>query len=352
MPEMQQWSVKYRPRKLDDIVGNAATKKVARELLELKNSHALLISGPSGCGKTTLGKIIARSFAVEPSNIDERNVAADGGKDDARQMVEGARYMPMSKDGFKVFILEEAHGLTKQAASALLRPMEEPPHNRLLWMLLTDRPWMLDAAIVGRCRKLTIEAPTEQETAQYLYRIVREERSLRGLSQDERKKACVLIARYTGCVPREGVQLLQNAHDARIKDFSTLQKYVVTARAGGDAAMDRVAATILAELLTPGKAEKRVNTIVKAYATVDPIGLLNRMLFQLHALLLFALASKPNYAVRGLIDALGKNKPSIETMSRALLVLGRIRQQLREIVIDPSTMILPTLLELVFDTEK
>lgn len=344
-----QWSVGKRPKKLADIVGNADTKKVVKEYLELQNSHALLITGPSGCGKTTLAKLIARRLSGgHPTNIIESNFGADGGKDEARALIEGSRFMPPHADGKKVFICEEAHGLTRQGTMALLRPVEEPPHNFLVWIFLTDRPWMLDVALSGRCRKFPIEVPTEEELAPYLYQIVREEKALRHLEQEERRKACLLIARYSSCVPREAVQLLQNAHDAKVADFSELKKFVISARSGGDAVMDKVAAAILALILDiKGNGEKRVTAMVKLYASVDPIGLLNRMLYSLHALLLFALAGKPNYIIRGIMGELKGAKPSVEHMSNVLITLGRVRQGLKEIVIDPSTVILPTLIDLL-----
>lgn len=352
MVDHAQWSVKHRPRKLADIVGNETTKSMASQYLESRNSHALLLTGPSGCGKTTLANIIAKKFSGGSSaNILEKNFAAEGGKDDARAMIEAARYLPMTsdRDVCKVFICEEAHGLTKQATAALLRPVEEPPHNQQIWIFVTDRPWMLDVAILTRCRKFPLEAPEEKDVARYVYSVIKDEKALRHLEQEDRKKAAFLIARYAGCVPREAIQLLQNVHDAKLKDLRGLKEYVIQAKSGGDAAMDRVASIILAAIFDrESKVDARISKLVRSYATVDTIGLLNRLLFCLHAVMLFALAGKHNYAVKGVIEAFGKNKPKIEDMSWVLLTLGRIRQQLREIVIDPSTVVLPTLMECVF----
>lgn len=350
-PNFAQWSVKHRPLSFDSIVGNAATKKSAKEILELGNSHALLISGESGCGKTTLAKLMAKHFSGNSkSNIAEYNVSAEGGKDDVRAMIEGARYMPMvGKDSKKVFVLEEAHGLTKQGAAALLRPIEEPPHNRLVWILVTDKPWMLDTTINNRCRKLPLTPPLETELAGYLFNIVRDEKALRHVAKEDRKKICVLVARYSGCIPREAVQLLQDVQSSKLSDPQQLKSFIVKSKAGGDAQMDKVAASILAAIFdSSSKVEERVSKLVRGYATVDPIGLINRMLYQLHALMLYALAKRPDYVIRSVLAELGNIRPQIEDMADTLLVLSRTRNNLREMVINPSTMILPILLECVF----
>lgn len=348
MSETKQWSVKYRPKSLETMIGNESTIEIARHLIEKGDSHALLVSGPSGCGKTTLAKIIARVAAEENSvNVQEFNVGADGGKDTIRTMIEGARYMP-TKSGRKVFILEEAHGMTKQGAQALLRPLEEPPHNRLLWILVTDKPWMLDVTVSMRCRKLPVDLPLDKELASYLLRIVKKEAIFKQFDDDKVKKACILIARQAGNVPREAVQLLQNVADSKIQSFDDLKLWIVASRVGTDVQMDKIAAQILASIFSPDKVDVAVSKAVKAYAQVDSMGLLSRMLYILHALILFALAGKPNYIIRTILDALGKNKPQIEDMTYVLRVLAKTRNDLREVVVDPSTVILPTILDCIF----
>jgi len=349
--EHKQWSVKHRPRTLLELVGNAKTKDMLTQFIKQRSSHAILISGPSGCGKTTAAKIIAKKFSGGHSaNVQEFNFGAEGGKEEARRLIEGTQYRPLQEEAHRVFVCEESHGLTKQGTAALLRPVEEPPHNQLLFIFLTDRPWMLDTALLTRCRKFPIDQPNEKELARYLFHVMRQERALRFLTdKEERYKALRLIARYSGLVPREAVQLLQNVHEAELKDMSQLKEFVITARQGSDQAMDAVAAIVITSIFSPDSADKRVTRLVRAYAEVDPIGLLNRVLFALHALLLFALSGKFNYVVKPLLKELGSVKPKIEDMSTVLEMLGRTRNQLREIAVDPSTIILPLLLSAAFE---
>lgn len=348
--ELEQWSVKHRPTSLDSFIGSAGTVSLVRSFLERRTGHALLLTGPSGCGKTTLAKIIAKHYAKTKVNMQETNATADSGIDEVRRMIEASRYMPMQEDACKVFVIEEAHGLTGKAAAALLRPIEEPPHNRLIWILVTDRPWKLDGAVLNRLRKFPVELPDEKELARYLLRIVKAEKALRHIDGDELKKACLLMARVSGCVPREAVQLLQNAHEQRLRDFADIKKYIATSAASGDTQIDRVAAEVLSAILGTDKTEVAVSKLIKAYASVDAMGLLTRMVFQLHSLLLFALAGKSNlhFAVRPTLAALKGHKPPVEDMVETLRYISKVRNDLREVVLDPSTMILPALLDCVF----
>lgn len=351
MTEHVQWSVKHRPRTLDDFIGSENTVKLVRQFMEQRNGHALLLSGQSGCGKTTLAQIIAKHYSGgTKSNIRETNAASESGIDDVRQMIEATRMMPLTKDGCRIFVLEEAHGLSKKAASALLRPIEEPPHNRIIWIFVSDRPWMLDGAILNRLRKFPVDIPDEREVARYLYGIVKKEKALRKLDKDELKKALILIARAAGNVPREAVQMLQNAVDARLENFDDLKKYAIHSAAAGDVQMDKIAASILIAILGKDKSNYAVKTVVTEYAKVDAMGLLSRCVFQLHSLLLFALADKRNtyYAIKYLVDGFKKDRPPIENMVTLLRVLGKTRNELKEVVLDPSTVILPTLLDCVF----
>lgn len=350
MTQTEQWSTLYRPRTLKSVIGNQDTVKLVERFMEQRNGHAILLSGPSGCGKTTMAQIIGKHYAGMKSNYRETNASSDSGIDDVRSMIEASRYLPTNKDGCKVFVLEEVHGLTKKAASALLRPIEEPPHNQLLWILVTDKPWMLDTTILTRCRKFPVSLPDEKEVARYLMRVAKKEEAFSDLEEEELKKICIQIARAAGNIPREAIQILQNAHDSKVKDYVSLKKYVVQSAAAGDVQMDKVAAAILIAMLSKTKSAVAVKTIVQEYAKVDSMGLLTRCVFQLHSLLIFALGGKSNvyYAIRTLVDGLKDDKPSIESIVLLLRVLGKTRNDLKEVVLDPSTIILPTILDCTF----
>lgn len=123
----------YRPRTLEDVLGNEDTVKAIRAHFgqEAKRvSHCHIISGPSGCGKTTLARIIATELlhAHPQFSIKEINFAENRGIDTAREIMEQMKGMPLQGKAL-VYILDEAHGMTTDAKRAFLKPTEEtPPH--------------------------------------------------------------------------------------------------------------------------------------------------------------------------------------------------------------------------------
>jgi DNA polymerase-3 subunit gamma/tau len=142
----------YRPDTLDDVIGEPqVTVPLARALDSGRLVHAYLFSGPRGCGKTSTARIFARCLncAEGPTSapcgkcescielatggtgsidVTEIDAASHGGVEDARSLRDQVSYMP-SRDRFKIFIIDEAHMVTKQGFNALLKTIEEPPEH-------------------------------------------------------------------------------------------------------------------------------------------------------------------------------------------------------------------------------
>ncbi|MGV1004829.1 MAG: DNA polymerase III subunit gamma and tau [Candidatus Nanopelagicales bacterium] len=152
----------YRPGSLAEVVGQEhVTGPLSRALEAGRIHHAYLLSGPRGCGKTSTARILARSLNCEngptatpcgrcrsctelapngPGSLDvvELDAATHRGVDDARELREKAIYAPAAAR-YKIYIIDEAHQLTSEAANALLKLVEEPPAH-LRFVFATTEP--------------------------------------------------------------------------------------------------------------------------------------------------------------------------------------------------------------------
>ena len=141
---------RYRPETFADVIGQEhVTAPLIQALTHDRVNHAYLFSGPRGCGKTTSARILARCLNCEQGptptpcgtcascvdlarggsgsiDVIEIDAASHGGVDDARELRERAFYSPASSR-YKVYIIDEAHMVSRQGFNALLKLVEEPP---------------------------------------------------------------------------------------------------------------------------------------------------------------------------------------------------------------------------------
>lgn len=183
---------RYRPQTFADVAGQTTLKAIlSRASAEDMVAPAYLFSGTRGVGKTTIARIFAKALncknapGAEPCNHCEncRAIAASGsvdvveidgashtGVDDIRSLKENVGYAPM--DGrYKIFIIDEAHMLSKSAFNALLKTLEEPP-ARVTFIMATTEPHKFPPTIISRCQHYVFKRLSDAELEAHLTKIL------------------------------------------------------------------------------------------------------------------------------------------------------------------------------------
>ena len=165
---------KYRPTTFKEVLGQDHIVKVLESSIENGNiAHAYIFAGSRGTGKTSVARIFAKEIGTTPNDISEIDAASYTGVDDIRALNESVSTLPFESK-YKVYILDEAHMLSKSAWNALLKTIEEPPKH-VIFILATTEANKIPETIISRCQTFSFKKPTQKVLKDVVVAIAKKE---------------------------------------------------------------------------------------------------------------------------------------------------------------------------------
>lgn len=205
----------YRPKTLDELVGNDAAKSTVASFLarDIKDMpHSWLFSGPSGTGKTTLARIMANELGCSPLDFQEYNSSSMRGIDTIRELEQKCKLAPMHGK-IKIYLWDECHQITGAAQDAALKLLEDAPKN-VFFFLSTTNPEKLKKAVRTRCTDVVLRSLNSRDILKLLKWICESEE--KNIDSEILKKIAVSCDGSS----REAVKMLDSIFDVKDKEHA------------------------------------------------------------------------------------------------------------------------------------
>ncbi len=228
-PAYQVLARKYRPTRFEDLVGQEAMVRTLTNAFKTgRIAHAFMLTGVRGVGKTTTARLLARALNYETKDVHqpsmkldppgvhcasimagthpdvlELDAASHTGVSDMRDLLDGARYAPVSAR-YKVYVIDEVHMLSTAAFNALLKTLEEPPPH-VKFIFATTEIRKVPVTVLSRCQRFNLQRFSTEQLAAHLANITAKEGAKVSI------EALALIARAAEGSARDGLSILDQA---------------------------------------------------------------------------------------------------------------------------------------------
>ena len=296
--QQQVFYRKWRPGTFSDLAGQGHVGRTLRQaVIQGRVAHSYLFCGSRGSGKTTTARVLAKAVnCINPDegdpcqqcgscrsiadgrNMDivEMDAASNRGVEEMREIREKVNFQP-AQSKRKVYIIDEAHMLTREASNAFLKTLEEPPAH-VLFILCTTEADRILPTIQSRCQRYDFHRLPGQTVYERLTLIAQSE------SIDIEPDALRLIARSCGGSMRDALNVLEQISVSGTESISVAEVKESLGLSRGDAYLD------IARLLLAGEATPALDTINRAvWEGADPRQLHKQTMDILHAAMLIAL---------------------------------------------------------------
>ena len=322
---------KYRPRTFEDLIGQEAMVRTLRNAFETgRIAHAFMLTGVRGIGKTTTARLLARALNYTSADHDgpsvnlkplgehceaimasrhpdvlELDAASRTGVADMRDLLDGARYAPVSAK-HKVYIIDEVHMLSNASFNALLKTLEEPPPH-VKFIFATTEIRKVPVTVLSRCQRFDLKRLDTGDLAAHLGKIA---------------------AREGAKISEEGITLIARAAEGSVRDgLSILDQAIVQGLDGGEISGeavrdmlglgDRLRLLDAFEYAVTGKAQEAVSEITdQVQIGADPLVLMKDLL-EIAADVATVQAMGNNYALPGPADWTTRTRQIAESVSPA-----------------------------------
>ncbi len=214
---------RYRPTTFKQMIGQPEAVKMLEDMVKNKRvPHALLLTGPSGCGKTTLARILKDKLQCADGDFSELNCADARGIETVRD-IRGRMNLSPIGGKVRIWLLDEAHKLTGDAQTALLKMIEDTP-DHVHFMLCTTDPHKLIKTIHTRCTEIKLGLLTNKNVHLLITSVFKTHNGqkeiclqdevverLVDVSEGSARKALVLLNQIINLDPDEQLEAIQSS---------------------------------------------------------------------------------------------------------------------------------------------